>query len=71
MKRPSRFALMMMSAGVCAMLTGCFSYTKESSTRTMPGVAAVPSESSSTTTTTTDTGNGTVERQHTTTVTNP
>jgi hypothetical protein len=61
---------MMISAGVCAMLTGCFSYTKESTTRTTPSVA-VPSESSSTTTTTTDTGDGVVERQHTTTVTNP
>ncbi len=69
MKRPNRFALMITSAGVCAMLAGCFSYTKESTSRTAPSVA-VPSESSSTTTTT-DTGNGMVERQHTTTVTNP
>jgi hypothetical protein len=52
------------------MLAGCFSYTKESTTRTTPSVA-VPSESSSTTTTNTDTGDGVVERQHTTTVTNP
>ncbi len=70
MKRPGSFALMIMSAGVCAMLTGCFSYTKESTSRTAPTVA-VPSESTSSTTTTTDTGNGMVERQHTTTVTNP
>ena len=68
MKSPSSFALAVISAGVCVMLTGCFSYTKESRTAT-PAVA-VPSESS-TTTTTTESAPTTVERQRTTTVTNP
>ena len=73
MKRPGKFALAVMSAGVCMMLTGCFSYSKESTSRTTPSVVEVPQESSSstTTTTTTDSNPVTVERQRTTTYTNP
>ena len=72
MKRPGKFALMVMSAGVCMMLTGCFSYSKETTSRTTPSVVEVPSESSSSTTTTTTESNPvTVERQRTTTYTNP
>ena len=71
MKRPGKFALTVLSAGVCMMLTGCFSYSKESTSRTTPSVVEVPQESSSTTTTTTESNPVTVERQRTTTVTNP
>jgi hypothetical protein len=72
MKRPGKFALTVMSAGVCMMLTGCFSYSKESTSRTTPSVVEVPQESSSSTTTTTTESNPVkVERQRTTTYTNP
>jgi len=56
-----------LSAGVCLVLTGCFSYTKEQSTT--PAVE-VPSEAS-TTTTTTSADNGVVQREHSTTTTFP
>jgi hypothetical protein len=69
MKRPGSLSLVMIGAGVCVMLTGCFSYTKESRTAT-PAIA-VPSESSTTTTTTESAPTTTVERQRTTTVTTP
>jgi hypothetical protein len=69
MKRPGSLALALMSAGVGMMLTGCFSYTKES--RTATPTVAVPSESSSTTTTTTESAPTTVERERITTVTTP
>lgn len=66
-RRPHRIALSIISAGVCLVLTGCFSYTKEQSTT--PAVE-VPSEAS-TTTTTTSADNGVVQREHSTTTTFP
>jgi hypothetical protein len=70
MRHPGNFALTLLSASVCLMLTGCFSYSKEETSRAMPS-AEVPSTSTSSTTTTTRNDNGIVERQHTTTYTNP
>ncbi len=67
MKKPKRIAKALLSAGVCLMLAGCFSYTKE--TTPAPAVVETPPASSSTTTTTTD--NGVVQKQHTTTSTYP
>lgn len=71
MKRQlNTIALTVISAGVCLMLTGCFSYTKETSHSTVPA-AEVPPESSSTTTTTTSSDDGTVQRDRQTTTTYP
>lgn len=67
MKYPNRFARILLSAGVCFAMAGCFSYTKEEH-KAVPTADTPAATSSSTTTTTTvpDTG-ATIERQHTTT----
>jgi uncharacterized lipoprotein YbaY len=66
MKKTKRIATALLSASVCLMLAGCFSYTKETPT---PAVVTTPPATSSTTTTTTD--NGVVQRQHTSTYSYP
>ncbi len=68
-RRPHRIALSIISAGVCLVLTGCFSYTKEQSTT--PAVEVPSPAESSTTTTTTSADNGVVQREHSTTTTFP
>jgi hypothetical protein len=72
-RRPHRIALTALSAGVCLVLTGCFSYTKEESSHTATPAVEVPSENSSTTTTTTssDDGGGAVQRERSTTIVIP
>ena len=73
MKTPKPIALALVSAGVCLTLTGCFSYTKETSHTATPAVEVPvepPATSSTTTTTTTDNG-GDLQRQHTTVTTYP
>ncbi len=69
-RRLNGIALTVVSAGVCLMLTGCFSYTKETSHSSVPAVD-VPAESSSTTTTTSTSDNGVVQRDRQTTTTYP
>jgi PBP1b-binding outer membrane lipoprotein LpoB len=66
MKKSKRIATALLSASVCFMLAGCFSYTKE--TTPTPAVVTTPPATSSTTTTT---DNGVVQRQHTSTYTYP
>ncbi len=68
MRSRKRIAVALVSASVCLMLTGCFSYTKEVSHTATPAVEA-PATTSSTTTTTTD--NGVVQREHSSTTTYP
>jgi hypothetical protein len=70
MRHPGKFALTLLSASVCLMLTGCFSYSKEETSRAMPS-AEMPSTKTSSTTTTTTNDNGMVERQQRTTYTIP
>jgi hypothetical protein len=70
MKIPNVFAVLALSAGVCVMTAGCFSYTKETSHSEVPAVETTPETSSSTTTTTTA-DPAVVERRSTTTYTNP
>jgi PBP1b-binding outer membrane lipoprotein LpoB len=67
MKKMKRIATALVSASVCLMLAGCFSYTRESTPT--PAVVTTPPASSSTTTTTSD--NGVVQRQHTSTYSYP
>jgi hypothetical protein len=75
MKYPGRVARILLSAGVCFVLGGCFSYSSEEHRTVVPAVETPATTSSSTTTTSTvpdpvpDTST-TVERQHTTTYTN-
>lgn len=73
MKTPKRITVALMSAGVCLTLTGCFSYTKETSRTATPAVEAPvpPPAASSSTTTTTTTDNGDLQRQHTSVTTYP
>jgi hypothetical protein len=69
MKIPNRFAVLILSASVCLMTAGCFSYTRETSHTAVPAVET-PETSSTTTTTTSEPTE--VERQRTTTTyTNP
>lgn len=71
-RRPHRIALTVLSAGVCLVLTGCFSYTKEESSHTATPAVEVPSENSSTTTTTTSSDDGgAVQRERSTTTVIP
>ena len=70
MKYPGKLALTVVSAGVCMVLSGCFSYTKEETSRVVPS-AEVPAATTSSTTTTTKNDNGLVERQRTTTYSYP
>ncbi len=66
MKYPSRFARILLSASVCFVVAGCFSYSKEERTA-VPTVETLPTTSSTTTTTTVPDSNTTIERQRTTT----
>jgi hypothetical protein len=69
MKYPGRFARILLSASVCFVLGGCFSY--EDHQTVVPAVETPATTTSSTTTTSTVPGtSATVERQHTTTYTN-
>jgi hypothetical protein len=69
MKYPGRFARILLSASVCFVLAGCFSYSSEEHRTVVPAVET-PATTSSTTTTTSTVPDTTVERQHTTTYTN-
>ena len=69
MTYPGRFARSLLSASVCFVLAGCFSYSSEEHRTVVPAVEA-PATTSSSTTTTSTVPNITVERQHTTTYTN-
>ena len=69
MKYPSRFARIFLSASVCFVLAGCFSYSSEEHRTVVPAVET-PATTSSSTTTTSTVPDTTVERQHTTTYTN-
>ncbi len=68
MKNTKNAAVALMSAAVCLILSGCFSYSKEVSHTATPAVEAPPATSTTTTTTTDD---GVVQRQHTSTSTYP
>jgi ABC-type uncharacterized transport system auxiliary subunit len=68
MKYPSRFARILLSASVCFVLAGCFSYSSEEHRTVVPAVET-PATTSSSTTTTSTVPDTTVERQHTTTYT--
>ncbi|HEY2106781.1 MAG TPA: hypothetical protein VGH29_13385 [Candidatus Binataceae bacterium] len=73
MKTPRPIAVALVSASVCLTLTGCFSYTKETSHSATPAVevpVTPPATTSSTTTTTTTDGND-LQRQHTSVTTYP
>lgn len=78
MRLTSRIAIFPAVVAACGIATGCFSYHKSVDTTPAPVVETVPAPvvavppatTSSTTTTTTD-SNGIVERQKTTTYTNP
>jgi len=71
--RYKRLAIFPAAIAICGIVSGCFSYHKtvepapETVVQTVP--APAPAVSSTTTTTTSD--NGMVERQKTTTYTNP
>ena len=69
MKYPGRFARILLSASVCFVLAGCFSYSSEEHRTVVPAVET-PATTSSSTTTTSIVPDTTVERQHTTTYTN-
>jgi hypothetical protein len=69
MKYPGRFARILLSASVCFVLAGCFSYSSEEHRTVVPAVET-PATTSSSTTTTSTVPDTTVERQHTTTYTN-
>jgi hypothetical protein len=70
MKSPKQFTVALVSAAVFLTLTGCFSYSKETSHTSEPAVA-VPAEPATSSTTTTTTDNGAVEQQRSTTTTYP
>jgi hypothetical protein len=70
MKSAKQVSIALISAAVCLTLTGCFSYSKETTHTAEPAVA-VPAEPATSSTTTTTTDNGVVERQHTSTYTYP
>jgi hypothetical protein len=70
MSLTQRLSYVAMTVAVGGLLTGCFSYHREVKETTAPTVEPAPPVSSSTTTTTTK-DNGTVERQSTTTYSNP
>jgi hypothetical protein len=69
-RKPHRIALTVLSAGVCLVLAGCFSYTRETTHTATPAVE-VPVTPESSNTTTTTTADGTVQREHSTTTTYP
>ena len=73
MKTPKPIAVALVSASVCLTLTGCFSYTKETSHTATPAVEVPvePPTATSSTTTTTTTDNGDLQRQHTSVTTYP
>jgi ABC-type uncharacterized transport system auxiliary subunit len=69
MKYPDRLSRILVSASVCLVLSGCFSYEKHETV--VPAVETPATTTSSTTTTSTVPNTSTtVERQHTTTYTN-
>ena len=69
MKYPGRLSRILVSASVCFVLAGCFSYEKHETV--VPAVETPATTTSSTTTTSTVPNTSTtVERQHTTTYTN-
>ena len=51
MKYPGRFARILLSASVCFVLAGCFSYSSEEHRTVVPAVETPATTSSSTTTT--------------------
>ena len=71
--RFKRFAIVPAAIAAVGIVSGCFSYHKKvEETAPAPVVETVPAPATSTsTTTTTSTDNGVVERQKTTTYTNP
>ncbi len=62
-----RFGLTLATAGVCAVLGGCFVSHKEVQTEVPVTEPAPPVATSSSTTTTTRTDDGAVQREHSTT----
>lgn len=71
MRTPRPIAVALLGASVCLTLTGCFSYTKETSHTATPAVEVPAEPATSSTTTTTTTDNGDLQRQHTTVTTYP
>jgi hypothetical protein len=72
--RFKRLAIVPAAIAAVGIFSGCFSYHKKVETTPAPVVETVPAPApatSTSTTTTTSTDNGVVERQKTTTYTNP
>jgi len=71
--RYKRFAILPAAIAVCGIVSGCFSYHKTVEPTTAPVVETVPAAPAPavSTTTTTTSDNGIVERQKTTTYSNP
>jgi hypothetical protein len=71
--RYKRLAILPAAIAVCGFVSGCFSYHKTVEPTTAPVVETVPVAPSPavSTTTTTTTDNGIVEKQKTTTYSNP
>jgi hypothetical protein len=67
MRSSSQVTVALVSAAVCMMLTGCFSYSREVSHTSEPAAVEVPVAPATSSTTTTTTDNGLVERQRTVT----
>ncbi len=68
MKYPGRLSRILVSASVCFVLAGCFSYEKHETV--VPAVETPATATSTTTTSTVPDTSTTVEKQHTTTYTN-
>jgi ABC-type uncharacterized transport system auxiliary subunit len=68
MKYPGRLSRILVSASVCFVLAGCFSYEKHETV--VPAVETPATTTSTTTTSTVPDTSTTVEKQHTTTYTN-
>jgi hypothetical protein len=70
--RYKRLAIFPAAIAVCGIVSGCFSYHKTVEPTTAPVVETVPAPAPAVSTTTTTTSdNGMVEKQKTTTYTNP
>ena len=70
MKYPGKLVLTLLSASVCFVLAGCFSYSTEEHRTVVPTVETPATTSTTTTTSSVPDTSATIER-HTTTYTSP